>query len=57
MLDGTDADGSLGGKRSVMSIGSQRNTLRRELADLPIHWKDETLSITASFGASMAPRA
>jgi len=30
------------------------DSLRRELAGLPIHWKDETLSITASFGVTMA---
>jgi diguanylate cyclase (GGDEF)-like protein len=30
------------------------DTVRREIADMPINWKGETLSITASFGVSMA---
>ena len=27
---------------------------RRELAAMPIHWRDETLHVTASFGVSVA---
>lgn len=30
------------------------DTLRRELTDMPIHWKDEMLTITASFGVTVA---
>jgi hypothetical protein len=30
------------------------DTLRRELADVPILWKDEALHVTASFGVSVA---
>jgi diguanylate cyclase (GGDEF)-like protein len=30
------------------------DTLCRELSDLPIHWKDETLNISASFGVTVA---
>ena len=30
------------------------DTLRRELADMPVNWKGEAVSVTASFGVSVA---
>src|SRR5260221_706824 len=62
VLRGSDLKCRYGGEEFLVLLpetpleGAKRvaDTLRRELADLPIHWKDETLSITASFGVSMA---
>jgi diguanylate cyclase (GGDEF)-like protein len=62
VLRGSDLKCRYGGEEFLVLLpetpleGAKRvaDTLRRELADLPIHWKDETLSITASFGVSVA---
>ena len=62
VLRGSDLQCRYGGEEFLALLpetpleGAQRvaDTLRRELSDLPIHWKDETLGITASFGVAMA---
>jgi len=62
VLRGSDLKCRYGGEEFLVILpetpleGAKRvaETLRRELADLPIHWKDETLSITASFGVTVA---
>ena len=62
VLRGSDMKCRYGGEEFLVLLpetpleGAKRvaDTLRRELADLPIHWKDETLTITASFGVSTA---
>ena len=62
VLRGSDLKCRYGGEEFLVLLpetpieGAKRvaDTLRRELADLPIHWKDETLNITASFGVAMA---
>jgi diguanylate cyclase (GGDEF)-like protein len=62
VLRGSDLKCRYGGEEFLVLLpetpieGAKRvaDTLRRELSDLPIHWKDETLNITASFGVAMA---
>jgi len=62
VLRGSDLKCRYGGEEFLVLLpetpieGAKRvaDTLRREIADLPIHWKDETLQITASFGVTMA---
>ena len=61
VLRGSDLKCRYGGEEFLVLLpetpmeGAKRvaDTLRRELAELPIHWKDETLSVTASFGVTM----
>ena len=62
VLRGSDLKCRYGGEEFLVLLpetpieGAKRvaDSLRRELADLPIHWKDETFNITASFGVSVA---
>ena len=62
VLRGSDMKCRYGGEEFVVLLpetpieGAKRvaDTLRRELADLPISWKDETIRITASFGVTAA---
>ena len=62
VLRGSDLKCRYGGEEFMVLLpetpleGAKRvaDTLRRELADLPIHWKDETLNVTASFGVTVA---
>src|SRR6185312_8408181 len=62
VLRGSDLKCRYGGEEFLVLLpetpieGAKRvaDTLRREISDLPIHWKDETLQITASFGVTMA---
>ncbi len=62
VLRGSDLKCRYGGEEFLVLLpetpleGAKRvaDTLRRELSDLPIHWKDETLTVTASFGVTVA---
>ena len=62
VLRGSDLKCRYGGEEFLVLLpetpleGAKRvaDTLRRELADMPIDWKGETLTITASFGVTMA---
>jgi diguanylate cyclase (GGDEF)-like protein len=62
VLRGSDLKCRYGGEEFLVLLpetpleGAKRvaDTLRRELSELPIAWKDESLSITASFGVSVA---
>lgn len=62
VLRGSDLKCRYGGEEFLVLLpetpieGARRvaETLRRELGEMPIHWKDETLRITASFGVSVA---
>lgn len=62
VLRGSDVKCRYGGEEFAVLLpetpvdGAMRvaDTLRRELAEMPIQWKDEPLHITASFGVAMA---
>ena len=62
VLRGSDLKCRYGGEEFLVLLpetpleGAKRvaDTLCRELSDLPIHWKDETLNISASFGVTVA---
>jgi diguanylate cyclase (GGDEF)-like protein len=62
VLRGSDLKCRYGGEEFLVLLpetpleGAKRvaDTLRRELADMAVQWKDETLHITASFGVSVA---
>ena len=62
VLRGSDLKCRYGGEEFLVLLpetpleGAKRvaDTLRRELSELPITWKDESLSVTASFGVSVA---
>jgi diguanylate cyclase (GGDEF)-like protein len=62
VLRGSDLKCRYGGEEFLVLLpetpleGAKRvaDTLRKELSDLPIHWKDETLNISASFGVTVA---
>ena len=61
-LRGSDLKCRYGGEEFLVLLpetpleGAKRvaETLRRELADVPINWKGETVAVTASFGVSVA---
>ncbi len=61
-LRGSDLKCRYGGEEFIVLLpetpleGAKRvaDTLRRSLEELPVHWKDETLNITASFGVTVA---
>jgi diguanylate cyclase (GGDEF)-like protein len=62
VLRGSDLKCRYGGEEFLVLLpetpveGAKRvaDTLRRELAEMPVTWKDEPLTITASFGVSVA---
>jgi diguanylate cyclase len=62
VLRGSDIKCRFGGEEFLVLLpetpleGAKRvaDTLRRELSELPIAWKDESLVVTASFGVSVA---
>jgi diguanylate cyclase (GGDEF)-like protein len=62
VLRGSDLKCRYGGEEFLVLLpetpleGAKRvaDTLRRELAEMPITWKGEALTITASFGVSVA---
>jgi diguanylate cyclase (GGDEF)-like protein len=62
VLRGSDLKCRYGGEEFLVLLpetpleGAKRvaDTLRRELADMPINWKGEAVSVTASFGVSVA---
>jgi diguanylate cyclase (GGDEF)-like protein len=62
VLRGSDLKCRYGGEEFLVLLpetpleGAKRvaDTMRRELADMPVTWKDESLTITASFGVSVA---
>jgi diguanylate cyclase (GGDEF)-like protein len=62
VLRGSDLKCRYGGEEFLVLLpetpleGAKRvaDTLRRELADMSITWKDETLHVTASFGVTVA---
>ncbi len=62
VLRGSDLKCRYGGEEFLVLLpetpleGAKRvaDTLRRELADMPVTWEGETLTITASFGVSVA---
>ena len=62
VLRGSDLKCRYGGEEFLVLLpetpieGARRvaDTLRRELADMPVTWKDETIGITASIGVTMA---
>jgi diguanylate cyclase (GGDEF)-like protein len=62
VLRGSDLKCRYGGEEFLVLLpetpleGAKRvaDTLRRELADMPVNWKGEAVSVTASFGVSVA---
>jgi len=62
VLRGSDLKCRYGGEEFLVLLpetpleGAKRvaDTLRRELSDMPVPWKDEVVSITASFGVTVA---
>jgi diguanylate cyclase (GGDEF)-like protein len=62
VLRGSDLKCRYGGEEFLVLLpetpleGAKRvaDTLRRELADMPVNWKGETVTVTASFGVSVA---
>ena len=62
VLRGSDLKCRYGGEEFLVLLpetpleGAKRvaDTLRRELADMPINWKGEIVPVTASFGVSVA---